>query len=227
MASTFDISFARSAGMAALFEAPANSFRWKGAGKLSVDAQGISIAVKRGLLSLFSRTDPPHRRRELTEVYREGEHFESSSAPRAPSCPYGPAATRRARIVKLLPTRRTVEIERIARSRRNLRPDGRALAWLVFKWPWLSCGALSLPQRIVANGANTGISCHSGGPWRPAPAVVSPSLRAGTRGPIENPAAGAGQALRAGNPANGEVATRKRSIFELELSGAVAVRTSI
>ena len=48
MAHTFDIRFARTEGMAALFEAPANRFRWKGAGKLSIDAEGISIAVKRG-----------------------------------------------------------------------------------------------------------------------------------------------------------------------------------
>src|SRR5688572_32865876 len=74
MAHTFEIRFARSAGLAGLFEAPGNSFRWKGAGRLSIDAQGISIAVKRGLTNLLSRRRS-HRiaAAELTEVYREGD----------------------------------------------------------------------------------------------------------------------------------------------------------
>ena len=38
MAQTFDIRFAKSAGLAGLFEAPANEYRWKGAGRLSIDA---------------------------------------------------------------------------------------------------------------------------------------------------------------------------------------------
>ena len=42
-------------GLAALFESPANRFRWKGAGRLSIDAQGVSVAVRRGLLTFFSR----------------------------------------------------------------------------------------------------------------------------------------------------------------------------
>ena len=44
MAHTFDIRFARSAGLAALLEAPENAFRWKGAGLLRIDAQGISFS---------------------------------------------------------------------------------------------------------------------------------------------------------------------------------------
>ena len=73
MAQTFDIRFAKSAGLAGLFEAPANEYRWKGAGRLSIDPTGISIAVRRGLLTLFARATtrriPTHN---LIEVYREG-----------------------------------------------------------------------------------------------------------------------------------------------------------
>ena len=54
MAQTFDIRFARSAGLAALLEAPENRFRWKGVGLLRIDAQSISFTVKRGLLALFA-----------------------------------------------------------------------------------------------------------------------------------------------------------------------------
>jgi hypothetical protein len=73
MAQTFDIRFAQSAGLAALFEAPANEYRWKGAGRLSIDASGISIAVRRGLMTLFARAQSRHiATNSVIEVYREG-----------------------------------------------------------------------------------------------------------------------------------------------------------
>src|SRR5678815_5611333 len=72
MAHTFDIRFERSGGLGALLASPENSFRWKGAGELRIDREGISFAVKRGLLALF-----PLTRRvpagQIREVYREGE----------------------------------------------------------------------------------------------------------------------------------------------------------
>src|SRR5687767_6978410 len=74
MSHTFDIRFAHSQGLAAVLEAPANIFLWKGAGRLSIDAEGINFAVKRGLANILSRRRS-HRISvgELTEVYREGE----------------------------------------------------------------------------------------------------------------------------------------------------------
>lgn len=133
MASTFDIRFARSEGLAALFEAPANSFRWKGAGKLSVDAQGISIAVKRGLLSLFGRKDRRIAADQLTQVYREGEalriEYHIGSA-RSVMPVWARDSETAARIVKLLPTARTVELDQVTEASRY-RLDWRPLALLL------------------------------------------------------------------------------------------------
>jgi hypothetical protein len=84
MAHTFDIRFERSGGLGALLASPENSFRWKGAGELRIDREGISFAVKRGLLALF-----PLTRRvpagQIREVYREGEalHLTFTTADRA------------------------------------------------------------------------------------------------------------------------------------------------
>src|SRR6185295_2898179 len=135
MAHTFDIRFVRSGGLAGLFEAPANSFRWKGAGRLSIDAQGISIAVKRGLLSLF----PGSRRvaaAELTEVMREGDalrvEFTTGNTARAVIPFWVRDANTAQEIVRLLPTNRTVELEHDAAgvARISFRVDWRALALL-------------------------------------------------------------------------------------------------
>src|SRR5689334_17224820 len=64
MARTFDIRF----------DAAANSFGWSGGGKLSVDTQGMSFALKRGIASLLARSRsqriPADR---IIEVYREGD----------------------------------------------------------------------------------------------------------------------------------------------------------
>jgi len=120
MTHTFDIRFERSAGLGALLVPPENSFRWKGAGKLRIERDGISFAVKRGLLALF-----PLTRRvsagQLKEVYREGDalHLTFStpgSAQSRVSCWAADAGTA-AEIVELLPTRRTVEIEHATERR--------------------------------------------------------------------------------------------------------------
>ena len=116
MTQTFDIRFARSAGLAGFFEAPANVFRWKGAGRLSIDATGFSIAVKRGLLALFG-TRHTHRisNENLRSVYREGEalrvEYETEKSTRV-VLPFwaGDRATA-AQIVRMLPTSQTVELE--------------------------------------------------------------------------------------------------------------------
>lgn len=116
MAHTFVIRFGRSAGLAGLLEAPANSFRWKGSGSLSIDAQGLSIAVKRGILSLFAR----HRSQRIPassirEVYREGEALRVEFATEGNARTTLPFWARdretAAQIVQLLPTSRTFELE--------------------------------------------------------------------------------------------------------------------
>jgi hypothetical protein len=116
MTQTFDIRFARSAGLAALLEVPGNVFRWKGGGHLRIDPHGINISVKRGLLALLGgkRTQRiPHE--QLRAVYREGDalrvEFQSGKSPRV-VLPFwtGDSATA-AQIVRLLPTTHTVEME--------------------------------------------------------------------------------------------------------------------
>jgi hypothetical protein len=152
MAHTFDIRFARSAGLVGWLEAPGNRFRWKGDGRLSIDAQGISIAVRRGLLTLFS----PQSRRiaadQLTEVYREGDalrlEFTAPGAPRTVVPFWARDLDAAAEIVRLLPTRKTVELEHPPPgAQQRFRPDWRVIvtflvvaaaalygAWLMRAW---------------------------------------------------------------------------------------------
>jgi hypothetical protein len=221
MAQTFDIRFARSAGLAGLFEAPANSFRWKGAGKLSIDPQGISIAEQRGLLTLFSKRSRRVAADELTQVYREGDalRLEFGSDDKREILPIwatGNAAA--AEIVKLLPTIRTVELEHATQAPRNFRVDRRTVAWLAFTAA-LVVGALVVSRQIAqsAHAPETAVTAA-------VPVEVSAQQAA-------NPAAESTAALPIGGiesqegiepfqPGTAEhgVAARQQEIFELELA---------
>lgn len=153
MANTFDIRFAKSAGLAALFEAPANRFRWKGAGRISIDAQGVSIAVRRGFMNLFSRRRS-HRISpgEFTEVYREGDalRLEFSNADVREVLPiWATGSDTAAQIVKLLPTSRTVELEGDTPPAATYRFDRPVVAWLLGCAAALALGSWAL-QRMLA-----------------------------------------------------------------------------
>lgn len=135
MAHDFEIRFARSAGLAGLLEAPANPFRWKGGGRLSVDAQGIRIEARRAFkwFGASSRRITAH---QLTEAYREGEAVRlefNTRATRSTLSFWARTASDAARIVQLLPTVRTVELQdELARKFRLDRPlVGAALAIFV------------------------------------------------------------------------------------------------
>jgi len=135
MAQTFDIRFARVAGLVAMFEAPTNSFRWTGAGRLSIDPQGISIAVKRGLLSLLARNRTQRiPSASLKEVFREGDalrlEFATDDSARASLLFWAHDRDVAAQIVRLMPTSRTVELEENS-SQRNFRLNWRAITLLV------------------------------------------------------------------------------------------------
>jgi len=157
MTHTFDIRFERSAGLGALLAPPENSFRWKGAGKLRIERDGISFAVKRGLLALF-----PLTRRvsagQLKDVYREGDAlhmtFTTAGSPQARVSCWAADASTAAEIVQLLPTRRTVEIEH-ATGRRSTdrhaltRLDQRVLA-LFIALAAASVGILMWPGHELA-----------------------------------------------------------------------------
>lgn len=154
MAHTFEIRFARSAGLQGFLEAPTNSFRWKGNGTLRIDARGISFAVRRGILSLFSRR---HRidAANLEQVYREGHAlhltFASKGRPRTSvSCWVTDAGTA-AEIVGLLPTSRTIELESVTQKPATPRYDRRAVgALLLFCAMFFGGAALLIPAPEVA-----------------------------------------------------------------------------
>jgi hypothetical protein len=140
MTQTFDIRFAKSAGLAAMLEVPENAFSWKGGGRLRIDPQGISISVKRGLLVLLGGK---HTQRIPTEnlraVYREGDalrvEFQSGKDLRVVVPFWADDRDTAAKIVRLLPTSHTVEMEHStnATSSEKPRADWRLL---------LSIGAL-------------------------------------------------------------------------------------
>jgi len=151
MAQTFDIRFARSAGLAALLEVPENIFRWKGGGQLRIDAQGISISVKRGLLALLGgkRTQriPTEK---LRAVYREGDalrvEFQSGKGGRVVVPFWADDRDTAAKIVRLLPTAQTVEIEEATR-RAKPRADWRMLFLLGLALVAIAFGTWAVYQR--------------------------------------------------------------------------------
>lgn len=128
MAQTFDIRFARSAGLAALLEVPLNRFRWKGGGHLRIDAQGMSIGVKRGLLALFGARHTQHISNEnLRSVYREGEalrvEFEAEGSARIVLPFWAGDRETAEKIVRLLPTSQTVELEHTTDATQSGNPN--------------------------------------------------------------------------------------------------------
>jgi hypothetical protein len=160
MPQTFDIRFDRVTGLSMLFDSPRNSFGWRGGGLLSVDAEGISVAVKRGVLSLLSR----HRSQRIPagsirEVYREGEalrvEFATGDNPRITLPFWAPDRATAAQIVESLPTTRTVEVEDEPGERRSA-GGARRLPLLMAAAVLLIvvCGALFINfRRPVADSA--------------------------------------------------------------------------
>jgi hypothetical protein len=221
MANTFDIRFAKSAGLLALFEAPVNRFRWKGAGRLSIDAQGVSIAVRRGLVNLFSR-QRSHRIApgELTDVYREGEalRLEFGPADQRQVLPIWAAGHGAAeQIVKLLPTSRTVELEHATGKTRTFRFDWRVVAWLAALVIALAAAAVSLRQ--FAGSAPLAIAAPPATAEPALPAAVEPAAeRRSAESSIEQILAREGLIpIPPGTPAH-EVARRQQLIFESEVA---------
>jgi hypothetical protein len=146
---TFDIRFAKSQGLAGLFEAPANQLGWKGSGLLSIDGQGISIAVKRGLLTLFSRRSRRFPSDSLTEAYREGDALRLVFGNREQHeilSVWARGGEAAAEIVKLLPTLRTVELDHAPDAGRQYRFDWR-MALLVLALAVVVAAGISLLLR--------------------------------------------------------------------------------
>ena len=185
MTQTFDIRFARSAGLVALLEVPENAFRWKGGGHLRIDAKGVSIGVKRGLLALLGGK---HTQRIPTEdlraVYREGDalrvEFQYGEDARVVVPFWAHDRDTAAKIVQLLPTRETVELEHSTDATRSskLRADWRAIgisaaaAVVLVVGSWLAYRRLALPATPVGGG--TSVSTLAPATAGPATSIESP-----------------------------------------------------
>jgi hypothetical protein len=106
------------------FDGAENSFGWSGAGQLSVDAQGLRIALKRGLRTLLVRRRSQEIPAEsIREVFREGEALRVDFTTQEKTRVVLPFRARdrqtAAQIVQLLPTTRTVELEESPRKTRG------------------------------------------------------------------------------------------------------------
>jgi len=201
VAQTFDIRFARSAGLAAILEVPENTFRWKGGGLLHIDAHGISIGVKRGLLALLGGKRTQRIPTEnLRAVYREGDalrvEYQSGESVRVVLPFWTDNSDIAAQIVRLLPTSQTVEIEHAthaARPRadwRMLLSLGAAVAVIVVgSWAAYQSTQSPLPAASVPMGDRVASE-----PPTPAPdpmartPQIEASAAAGKAAPIAGPA---------------------------------------
>jgi hypothetical protein len=227
MANTFDIRFARTAGLAALFEAPANRFRWKGAGRLSIDAEGISIAVKRGLLSWFARRSRRIPAGDITEVYREGDalRLEFGTAAAREVLPIWAAGSdTAAEIVKLLPTSRTVELEQSPAPVPAYRFDWPVIAGICAVSAALALGWWLLQREPVSPAPLTEAAETTPTIERDLPSAAAPEATA----PASTPSAstrdartGRAQPLAKDSPAYG-AARAHLVIFEVELADRIA-----
>ena len=161
MAQTFDIRFARSAGLAGFLEAPANVYRWKGDGSLSIDAQGISIAVQRGLLTLFARQRSRRiAANNLLEIYREGDalrlEFSTPESARTVLPFWVRDSNAGAEIVRLLPTQHSVELDESPGSTRRYRLDRQLAVLLLVSVAALGFGALTLQKYFAPSAPAAG-----------------------------------------------------------------------
>jgi len=168
MAQTFDIRFARSAGLAAMLEVPENAFRWKGGGLLHIDAHGVSIGLKRGLLALLGGKRTQRIPTEnLRAVYREGDalrvEYQSGESARVVLPFWADDRETAEKIVRLLPTSQTVEIEHSTGSGSGTpRADWRMLLTLAALVAAVAVGTWAVYPRGVPIAAGTGTAV--GGP---------------------------------------------------------------
>jgi hypothetical protein len=146
---SFEIRFAPSAGIGAVLAAPANTLRWKGAGRISINSESVTIGVKRGFLSLLARNRSRRIPAEqLRAVYREGAELRLEfTGPRNAREVVPLWANDReaaAQIVQLIPTTRTFEVEHAPNKRApKFRPDLRAIGGLF-------AGLLVIAAAVVA-----------------------------------------------------------------------------
>jgi hypothetical protein len=219
LSQTFDVRFAPTEGLAAVLAAPANTLRWKGAGRISIQPGAITIAVKRGLLTAFAR-DRSRRitAGQLREVYREGAalrlEFSSPGNAREVLPLWANDREAAAEIVRLLPTSRTVEVEQASSKREaKFRPDPRAFGGLLTAALVIAVGVIALQRsRLVTVPAAPAAAPTTREPVKVAPELAPveiPAVRLPIR--IEDPIT----PVPKGTPAYG-IAQAQLALFEKE-----------
>jgi hypothetical protein len=119
----FRIRFSRTRGLTALFEPPANSYRWVGHGTLRVEPNGVQLLARTRRLFVLPRT----QRRyvlgpQISEVYRQADGVRvelRENSRHAVLNFWAEDAASAARIVRLLPTARTVEFDEVTQPSRR------------------------------------------------------------------------------------------------------------
>jgi len=152
---TFDVRFAPTEGLAAVLAAPVNTLRWKGAGRLSIHPEAITIAEKRGLPFYARGRSRRIAAENLREVYREGAEvrleFTGAGKDREVVPLWANDREAAAEIVRLMPTTRTVEVEQASGKRAvKFRPDPRAFGWLLTAAVVVVVGVIALRRSPVA-----------------------------------------------------------------------------
>lgn len=184
MAHTFDIRFARSSGLAAILAAPTNSFRWRGAGSLSIDSSGLEIEPKLGLRSLLARRARLRiNAADLREVSRMGDDLRiefGMPGSRRATVPFWVRDRQTAdEIMRLVPTRRTIELdESLPGDPRRFRADAPVVASLLVV---LGASALGL---IALNRYFSTSPMQPPAPIPAAEPVKSPSVEPVTAPPV-------------------------------------------
>lgn len=159
----FRIRFTRAHGLAALFERPANSFRWSGRARLRIDPRGMHFRATRQRMGFPWRENRFVPLPQIRDVYREGTQvrlgLRDSSRPAHLSFWANDSAIA-ASIVQLLPALLTVESEvatplrprEVGRGRLHIRTMVAAVAVvsMLMAGSWFMKARLQSPEDSLA-----------------------------------------------------------------------------
>jgi hypothetical protein len=176
----FAVRFAPVRSWLAWLRRPVNSFGWVGRGTVRVEVEGLRVSGRRLTPLGLQRTPRLIRHTEIRDVYRESNAIQLNlrgGNRRAYVRLWAEDAARAARLVALLPTQRTLELETLPRPpRQRQRPQAASLwlllligaALLAFAW----FGALRL-EHLSAPPAQARRVAPALAPIGPQPAAVA------------------------------------------------------
>jgi hypothetical protein len=128
----FPVRFAPTTGLSALVRKPSNSFGWVGPGTLCFDDQGVHVSAKRLTLLGLQRARVIIQPTEIHDVYREGNTVQvdlRGGTRRRFFRFWAPSTAAAAEIVRLLPTKRTIELETTSPDRHSPGASRRSASW--------------------------------------------------------------------------------------------------